>query len=398
MQSVSEIKRRPAEPQLQRRRIMVATWFYDEQPGFLDFKYRIQALAEQYAVTLVLRAEHFKSEFQNMGLDFEVLHRPSTDKRPLLSYCWELARLARQQQPDQLLLLGSQLALAAALLPKRLPCLLYWNEHPTHFFGHRSGSSLKAIVSRALVWASYWSARRAQLLMPIGEAHRDDLLAHGVSPERVQLVYMGVAGDFARPMGEETLSSAPLRVVYTGSVAKDRGRDVMLEGLALAVARGHAFQLSIVGCSAQALDYCRERVLALGIQDHVHLHGRVPGEKIPEFLAQADVGVCLWEDRFWWRFNPPTKLFEYLVAGLPVLVSDIRTHTDYVRSGHNGLVFDYSAEGFADVLVRLQAQRADIPGWSRHAIDSAQRFRWDVIKPVFLGAVAAHLLPARTQS
>jgi DNA topoisomerase-1 len=37
----------------QREHIVIATWFYEGQPGYLDFKYRIQALAEPGVVAVV---------------------------------------------------------------------------------------------------------------------------------------------------------------------------------------------------------------------------------------------------------------------------------------------------------------------------------------------------------
>jgi glycosyltransferase involved in cell wall biosynthesis len=113
----------------------------------------------------------------------------------------------------------------------------------------------------------------------------------------------------------------------------------------------------------------------------------VPGLEVPGYFARADAGLCLWEDLPWYRFNPPTKLFEYLVAGLPVLASNIRTHTEYIRDGHNGLVFDYSAAGLARAIERLWQQRASLADLKQRARASSDAYLWPAIEPAFLHSV-----------
>lgn len=336
-----------------KRNVIIATWFYYDQPGFLDFLYRIKSISHEYDVTLILRDVTFEKEFEGIPARVVVLPQPGQGKKPLFKFIWQLATLVKNIRPELLILLGSQLALANILLPKT-PKVLYWNEHPTHFFAGHIKRPLRQAIGNVLVWMSFFAARRANVVMPIGEAHRDDLLAHGVPARKIKMHYMGVSDRFAT-LGEARSPVAEphrLSMVYTGTVQKDRGRDVMLEGVALARNRGIPCHLTIVGAMGAEMDYCQRRVVELRIADSVQLVGRIPGEDIPEYLQRADFGVCIWADRIWWRFNPPTKLFEYLVAGLPVLGSRIRTHTEYVRDGENGFIFDYDAEAFANTLAR----------------------------------------------
>lgn len=369
-----------------RPQVVVATWFYDEQPGFLDFKYRIRALCECCEVTLLLRSERFVGEFADLPLRTVVLPKPLTNKQALLRFCGEVAARARRERPDLLLLLGAQLAPSLLLMPRSQPSLLYWNEHPSHFFGASKPTGPKAWLARQLVRLCFGAARRAWRVLPIGETLQEDLIAQGLPAERTQLMYMGVDARFESSRPAPALESV-LRVVYTGSVSPDRGRDVMIDGLALARARGVPCELTLVGAGGEELNHCKARAQALGLGSALRVLGRVPGEQIPAFLAEAHLGVCIWADKPWWRFNPPTKLFEYLVAGLPVLASDIATHTRYVRPGHNGLVFDYSAEGFARCLADAWARRGEIAGWAATARREAEPFRWQCIQPQFLATV-----------
>lgn len=369
-----------------KQKIVILTWFYQSQPGFLDFKYRIRALAERHDVTLVMRHDDFRVEFEALPLKIVILPTAGTGKADHLRFLWRAARFAREQQPALVVLLGSQLSIAGRLLGG-LPSVLYWNEHPTHFFDLTPRNPLKRWSSQWLLDRNYRWAACSTLVMPIGEAHAEDLLAHGLPASKMRLIYMGVESRFA-DIQRPPAHGGPVRVVYTGTVMKDRGRDVMLDGLAQATRAGADVHLTIVGAFGDELAFCRQRVVELGIADRVEVVGRVPGEQIPGYLANADAGICIWADKPWWRFNPPTKLFEYLVAGLPVLGSRIRTHTDYVTDWHNGVIFDYDAAAFAACLQALHARRDELPALSARARESGRRYLWNAIEPEFVAACA----------
>jgi glycosyltransferase involved in cell wall biosynthesis len=370
---------------------IVVTYFVDRQPGFLDFLYRIRALSRRYDVMLVSRAPLDQPEWD--GIEAQRVVLPRSESRPdWVRYLLDCAALIRRHPGRRVILLASTLAPVALLLRGR-PVALYWNEHPTHFSPDpAAGGVLKSALRRLVRAAMFGGARRAGVVMPIGEAHRDDLLANGVAAQRMRMIYMGVHAGFAAEAGagRESGSKAghdAVRLIYVGTISRERGRDVMLEGLALAARAGVPAHLTLVGADDEQIAYCAKQAARLGIGAQLTITGRVPGTEIPRWLRASDAGVCLWEDRPWWRFNPPTKLFEYLVAGLPVLASDIRTHTAYLRDGRDGFVFDYGAAGFAAAVGRLHARRAELPALSAHAAEAGSQFVWDRLEPNFLATV-----------
>ncbi|MDO9204591.1 glycosyltransferase [Methylotenera sp.] len=367
---------------------LVVTCFSEGQPGFLDFSYRIKSLAEHYQLTVVSSFPITQSELQLPNVSYVVIHT-GDGRLGWLSYLWRCTSLIRQQRPDVAVLLHS-MAAPVALLVGRIPTITYWNEHPTHVAPDPTGASPIKAITRALVrWLMFQGARKSSLVMPIGEAHRDDLLAHGCKRDRVQMIYMGVEQSFA----EVSLSAlirnedAPLQLVYVGSVHKDRGRDVMLEAMAIANQSGKIAHLTIVGATAEQSTYCHEALQKLEITHSVTIHGRVPGQMIPDYLKAADAGLCLWEDLPWYRFNPPTKLFEYLVAGLPVLASNIRTHTEYVLDGFNGVIFEYNSLSLGNAIQRLWQARDELPLIKRRTSGASVAYLWRKIEPEFLQAV-----------
>lgn len=367
---------------------IVVTRFAHDQPGFLDFSYRIKALGKRFQLTIVSNIPLDQAELQVAGAEYIVIPEGS-GRIGWLHYIWNCARLIRTRQPDCAVLLHSIVA-PVALLTGRVPTAVYWNEHPTHFTGPTEGfSPAKQLVRTMARWLVFQGASKAACVMPIGEAHAEDLLAHGCDAQRLRLIYMGADSMFAQA-GRALARAAddpPLELIYIGSVSKARGRDVMLEAVSRANKQGTIARLTIVGADSGQLEYCADYARQLGITNAVAVHGRVPGREIPGFLKQADVGLCLWEDQPWWRFNPPTKLFEYLVAGLPVLASDIRTHTQYIAHGQNGFIFQYDSESLANAIQAMWARRAELPAIKQRAFEGSAPYLWENIEPVFLQTV-----------
>ncbi len=362
--------------------------FAEDQTGFLDFSYRIKSLAAHYRLTVVSNFPLVQTELQLSNVNY-VLFNGISGRVDWLRYLWSCVRLIRRQQPNVAVLLHS-MAAPVTLLIGRIPTITYWNEHPTHMAPEPEGvSPIKAMARWLIRWMLFKGACQSSMVMPIGEAHRDDLLAHKCKPSQTRMIYMGVGQSFSGVALSDRAreKDAPLQLIYAGSVHKDRGRDVMLEAMAIANQGNKIAHLTIVGADAEQLTYCHEVVQRLGIADSVTINGRVPGQIIPDYMSVADAGLCLWEALPWYRFNPPTKLFEYLVAGLPVLASNIMTHTQYVIDGYNGIIFEYDSESLAHAIRRLWQLREKLPQMKLSTRDAGEAYLWQKIEPEFLSAV-----------
>ncbi len=125
------------------------------------------------------------------------------------------------------------------------------------------------------------------------------------------------------------LAEAPI-VLHQGAPAQARGGDILVRAMAY-VPDAHLVFLGDGEAPAEAqIDAIAE---SLGLADRVH---RVPAVALADLLAitaQADVGVSLLQDTCEnHRLALPNKVFEYLTAGLPVVVSDLPEIAGLVRT------------------------------------------------------------------
>ncbi|MEX0748058.1 MAG: glycosyltransferase family 4 protein [Rhodothermales bacterium] len=96
----------------------------------------------------------------------------------------------------------------------------------------------------------------------------------------------------------------------------------------------------------------------LGIRDRIRFIEPVPPDELLSYTASADVGVTLLEDVCLnHRFALPNKLFEYLVAGIPVVASDIPEVRRIVLGFDVGLVVD--PQNREDLVAALRQSTID---------------------------------------
>lgn len=365
------------------KRCFVFACFADNQPGFLDFSYRIKTLAKHYDLTIISPIKLEQGELQIPGADYMQLGN-ITNKISWLQFIMRAARLTRKEKPDLVVILHTYLAPISLLI--NTPNALYWNEHPTNLMHLPSKKSLaKYVFTKLCHKLFYWGAKSSTLLMPIGEEQHGELLAKGCDDAKITMIYMGVSESFLNI--NPAAQAEYLRLVYAGSICIPRGRDVMLGAMKLVAKKQLPVKLTMVGAPADELEYCQQYIKMHSLENHLDVRGRVPGDEIPSFYENADYGLCLWEDRLSWRFNPPTKLFEYLVSGLPVLASNIRTHTRYINNGVNGLIFDYNPESLAEKIEVAYQDFSQLSTLKHNAKSSGSQYLWGKIEPVFVSAI-----------
>jgi glycosyltransferase involved in cell wall biosynthesis len=86
----------------------------------------------------------------------------------------------------------------------------------------------------------------------------------------------------------------------------------------------------------------------------------VEPEKIPSTLNRFDVGLCFIQPHYSKMASCPTKLGEYLAAGIPVVANSIGDVASIIREHRVGVVIDdFSKDGIADAMAELRELLTD---------------------------------------
>ena len=109
-------------------------------------------------------------------------------------------------------------------------------------------------------------------------------------------------------------------VTYTGTLEPYQGIPLLVE--AIQILPDH-FHLLVVGGNQNQIEALKQEIEDVNLSDRVHLLGRMDPSEIPYFLKLSDVLVSP-RSR---GTNIPLKIYSYLKSGVPVVATNLYTHT-----------------------------------------------------------------------
>ena len=144
------------------------------------------------------------------------------------------------------------------------------------------------------------------------------------------------------------------RLVFIGGLTEGRGAFQMLDAIER-LGVSHGATLTIAGTASEDL---LARLRAHPGWRHAEFVGMLDRAELAELLADSTIGVVLFLPEPNHVNSQPTKMFEYMAAGVPVLASDYPLWRELVVTTDVGLVAD-PLDG--DAVVRAAAQLLDDP-------------------------------------
>lgn len=163
----------------------------------------------------------------------------------------------------------------------------------------------------------------------------------------------GAVPDVRRAIGA---SEGDFVLLWQGGVGPSRMLEPVIE--ALARVPGTVFAVRGPGLEDGSFyrGYYEELAARHGVQSRLRLLPPVPSTQVVAAAAGADAGI--WTSPSYCKsfyYALPNKLFEYLAAGLPVLVPEFPEAANLVRRYGVGLSFDpYSPASIAQAIARLK--------------------------------------------
>ncbi len=112
-------------------------------------------------------------------------------------------------------------------------------------------------------------------------------------------------------------------VMYTGTLEPYQGIPLLFDSMDLL---GDEYRLVLVGGTPGQVEELRLALRARGLADRVSLLGQRPAVDIPYYLQAADILVSPRT----LGTNIPLKIYSYLASGVPVVATDLPTHTQTV--------------------------------------------------------------------
>ena len=160
------------------------------------------------------------------------------------------------------------------------------------------------------------------------------------------------------------------KILYQGAVNKDRGIKLMISSMLYVSAK-----LYIVG-TGDILDYLINYTKDLNLEKKVIFVGKVDFKDLFFITEQADLGLSLEKDTcISYRYSLPNKIFDYINAEIPVLVSDLPEFRKVVQKYKIGSVLSSrEPQGVADQINFLLSVSKNT--WKKRFVVAKKDFCW----------------------
>lgn len=136
----------------------------------------------------------------------------------------------------------------------------------------------------------------------------------------------------------DVAAGQPLKLLYVGRLAAEKGVPVLLRSLIALKNEGYAFQLTLLGDGAERAALEAE-VKEHGLDQMVHFGGFASQETVKSTLQASDVFVL---PSF--AEGVPVSLMEAMACGVPVIGTNVGGVTELIEHGVSGLVVAPSDE------------------------------------------------------
>ncbi len=166
------------------------------------------------------------------------------------------------------------------------------------------------------------------------------------------------------PIGAQTISYKErslkrVDLIYVGTL-QDRNIDSTIRGFK----QFHVHHKDAVGMSYTIIgngfkneeEELKKLVREEGLEGVVKIVGYIATDKLAPLFDEANVGVSFIPLTDYYDVQPPTKTFEYLLSGMPVIATQTRENRRLVDNT-NGVLIKDTPEGFYQGLLELYERR-----------------------------------------
>ena len=242
-----------------------------------------------------------------------------------------------------------------------------------------------------------WSIGVADLAVTVNRACERIFALRSCGREKIAVVMNAPDGQIfpfrppqARATGEES-GRKPFVIMYHGSLVERNGLDVAVDALAQIRDLVPAAELRVFGPKTPFLERVMGTVKEKGLEDMVRYLGPRRLEDLVNEIADSDLGVIPNQRNAFTDINTPTRIFEYLALGKPVIAPSTPGIQDYFDE-RSLLFFEAgNPRNLAEQIAFAYSHPREILEVARRGQAVYEQHTWQVERETLLSRIAAVL-------
>jgi glycosyltransferase involved in cell wall biosynthesis len=202
----------------------------------------------------------------------------------------------------------------------------------------------------------------------------------GISEEKLVVVSNTeplAYGDEVRAMPRDPRFGDDIVLLYAGGFAPDRGIDVVIRAMPELLETGRPYRLVLAG-EGEVLDDMKDLAASLRVAHRVEFTGWVDTAIVRSLVASTDIGLVPHRKNEQRETTIPHKLFQFMVSGRAVAVSDCAPLKRIVDGAGAGLVVAPSDDphAWAQTLSVLSDREQAAKMGARGRAACEERYNW----------------------
>lgn len=164
------------------------------------------------------------------------------------------------------------------------------------------------------------------------------------------------------------------QLLYFGDTSLRRGTGLLIRTASRIRSALPNYSVTIAGYNKREQPLLESMIETYNAHDFVTLTGYIPELNLPELMAQSSMGTCPLKRNPHHDTTHANKLFQFMLGGLPLLVSDCTAQANLVRKNNLGLVFTAeNDDSFIDAVIKAFQNEEAREGWSENALAFMQK-------------------------
>ncbi|MBI4061608.1 MAG: glycosyltransferase family 4 protein [Elusimicrobia bacterium] len=243
------------------------------------------------------------------------------------------------------------------------------------------GAMKDGLILRLLERLELFLYREAAAIVSVTHSFKEVLARRGVDPEKIFVVTNGVELSRFHPMPRDAALAAKLgfegKTVagYIGTHGMAHALETIIDAATLVRARpgGEDFRFLLLGDGANK-ESLKKRALEKNT-DNVLFIDTVPKDDVPRYWSLLDVAVIHLRRTELFKTVIPSKLFESMGMGIPVLLGVEGESARIVERNGVGAVFEpQNAEALARELMNFKSHPEIGAAWRRRGPEAAKNY------------------------
>lgn len=228
------------------------------------------------------------------------------------------------------------------------------------------------LPGRPLAMISKSILRNADAILALTEDMKQAM--QNLCDKEIFVVPNGIDLEMFKPPLESRKGSNAKTIIFVGRLHPVKGVQYLIEAMNIVHQKMPEAELILVG-DGKEREHLKSLTGRLGLKECIEFAGRVPHEKIQDYMGLADVFVLPGLSEGF-----PVTILEAMACGLPVVATRVGGLPDIIEDSINGyLVEAMDQEQIAEALLKILQDERLRKEISNNNRETAGRYTWDMV-------------------